>query len=100
MGRDARFSVASNYPVQGSAADVIYKALKYLVKIREEQHLEFDICMVVHDEIIIEAPEEHADAAKAALELAMINGYAELWPEGPIDGLIDVTVCDTWEEGK
>jgi DNA polymerase-1 len=100
VGHDARFSICSNYPVQGSAADVIYKALKHLVRIRDEQDLQFNICLVVHDEIILEAEEGHQYAAKSALELAMVEGYAELWPAGPIEGLVDAKICNNWMEGK
>jgi DNA polymerase-1 len=100
VGTDASFPTCSNYPVQGSAADVMYKALKHLIRIRREEGLTFSICLVVHDEIILEAPEGHQYAAKAALELAMTEGYAELWPTGPIEGLVDATICTNWYEGK
>lgn len=61
--RAAAQRVAGNSPVQGSAADVVILAM---LKINDSEcikRLGFQQIMQVHDELLLEGPEEHAEEA-------------------------------------
>ena len=52
--------IALNTPIQGSAADIIKLAMIYVDKALEEQFPEAKLLLQVHDELIVECPEEIA----------------------------------------
>ena len=52
---------AMNTPIQGSAADIIKKAMIDLDHALKAGHFEARLLLQVHDELIIEAPREEAD---------------------------------------
>eukprot|EP00466_Bigelowiella_natans_P014472 jgi/Bigna1/33896/e_gw1.3.190.1 len=55
---------AINSPVQGGAADIVMMAMVKLHKSPVLRYLNYRLLLqVVHDEVIIEGPEEHAEAA-------------------------------------
>ena len=69
--------VALNMPIQGTAADIMKLAM-----IRVEQRLSGEglaarLIMQVHDELIVECPEEEAPRVEALLQQEM-QGVAEL----------------------
>lgn len=49
---------AMNTPIQGSAADIIKKAMIDLAKRLKEEKLQANVLLQVHDELILEAPKE------------------------------------------
>lgn len=52
---------AMNTPIQGSAADIIKKAMIDLDQRLEEENLQARILLQVHDELILEAPKEEIE---------------------------------------
>ncbi|HLS23254.1 MAG TPA: DNA polymerase I [Pseudogracilibacillus sp.] len=52
---------AMNTPIQGSAADIIKKAMIDLHRRLKEEDLQANMLMQVHDELILEAPQEEID---------------------------------------
>lgn len=52
---------AMNTPIQGSAADIIKKAMLDLSERLKEENLQANVLLQVHDELILEAPEEEID---------------------------------------
>ena len=52
---------AMNTPIQGSAADIIKKAMIDLEARLEKENLRARLLLQVHDELILEAPEEEMD---------------------------------------
>ena len=85
--------VAMNAPIQGAAADVMKLAMikVYDRLLREEP--EAKIVMQVHDELIVEAPEERADAVCRIVREEM-EGAVKL----NIPLTVDVTVGKNWLE--
>lgn len=55
---------AMNTPIQGTAADIIKKAMIDLRKRLDEEKLEATMLMQVHDELILEAPKEEVEKLK------------------------------------
>jgi DNA polymerase I-like protein with 3'-5' exonuclease and polymerase domains len=91
-------SACLNYPIQGSAADVLYAALGRLPELLEG--LDARIVNCVHDEIILEVAEPDVPAAKEALEQAMVQGFLALFPEAPTNGLVTASAGRNWAELK
>ncbi|WP_214892245.1 DNA polymerase I [Exiguobacterium sp. H66] len=62
---------AINTPIQGSAADIIKKAMLDVHAALETSPLKARLLLQVHDELIFEAPDEELDALKALVKQAM-----------------------------
>jgi DNA polymerase-1 len=88
-----RFSEKLNMPVQGTGADGLKLALALLWDRRDEVPGAVPI-MAVHDELVIEAPEEHGEKAKAWIKQAMLDAMTPL--VAPVPVVIEVTVARTW----
>lgn len=69
--------MALNAPVQGSAADIIKKAMVELDSALQEAGLETALLLQIHDELILEAP-EHELAEAEALTRSLMEGVADL----------------------
>ncbi len=63
--------VALNMPIQGTAADVIKKAMVAVHRRLKAEGLEAKLILQVHDELIVEAPEHEAGAVMAILKEEM-----------------------------
>jgi len=62
---------AMNSPIQGTAADIIKLAMIAVAQELKEQGLKAKLILQVHDELIIEAPEDEADRVTALLRACM-----------------------------
>ena len=60
-----------NTPVQGTAADIIKLAMVRVDEALREQSLRSKLILQVHDELIVEAPEEEADRVEQLLKQCM-----------------------------
>ena len=92
--KNAGLSGLYNTPVQGTAADIAKAALGDLV--RRLKHTGTKIIAIVHDEILLEADAQDAEAAAAVLKSAM-----ELAGERILRGVpcvADVKIVDDWAE--
>ena len=65
--------VALNMPIQGTAADVIKLAMIRVSKALCEEGLKAKLILQVHDELIVECPEEETERVKALLTREMVN---------------------------
>jgi DNA polymerase-1 len=62
---------AVNYPIQGSAADIIKKAMVRVFDEIRKEGLKSRLIMQVHDELIFEVPEEEKDAMERLVRREM-----------------------------
>ena len=63
--------VALNMPIQGTAADVIKLAMVHVAQRLEREKLQAKLILQVHDELIVECPEEEAEAVQTLLKEEM-----------------------------
>ncbi len=83
--------VAMNAPIQGSAADIIKLAMLKVYEALEEKQYLGKLILQVHDELIIEAPTEHAEECRALLKDIMENVITLSVPL-----IVDTNVGRTW----
>jgi DNA polymerase-1 len=68
--RNAAERVATNLPLQGSAADIMKLAMLHMAKRIEEKSLPAHMILQVHDELVFEVDEAHTeDVAKEVLDV-------------------------------
>ncbi|MBQ7647287.1 MAG: DNA polymerase I [Clostridia bacterium] len=65
--------IARNTPIQGTAADIIKKAMVDVYYRLKEENMESKLILQVHDELIIESPVSEAEKAKLILKDCMEN---------------------------
>ena len=80
MDKAAAERVAINTPVQGSAADLIKLAMLAVDKGLTEQGLQAKLLLQVHDELLLEVPDNEVEAVKALVVHAMV--HADVLPDG------------------
>ena len=69
--------IAINTPVQGTAADVLKMAMVALQKRLDEEHPNSHMLLTVHDELVLEVPEEDLSAV-LALTREVMEGAVQL----------------------
>lgn len=87
--------VARNMPIQGTAADIIKLAMVKVYRRLREEGLRARLILQVHDELIVEAPEEEAPRAADILRQEM-EGAARL----QVRLQVDVHTGRTWYDAK
>lgn len=87
--------VARNMPIQGTAADIIKIAMVRVHERLVSEGMRSRLIMQVHDELIVEAPEDEAEKASAILGKEMENA-AEL----KVRLKADVHTGKTWYDAK
>ena len=85
--------VARNTPIQGAAADIIKKAMVDTAKALQNAGLRSRLILQIHDELIVEAPENEKEQAAAILRSCMENAF-------PLDVplTVDMTEGKSWEQ--
>lgn len=93
MKRQAAERTAINAPMQGSAADIIKKAMLEIAAWLEQTTLDVKLLMQVHDELVFEIAEADVEAACAQIKACM-EGAVSL----SVPLVVDVGVGDNWDE--
>jgi DNA polymerase-1 len=93
MLRQAAERAAINAPMQGTAADIIKRAMLRVQAALDRDNLKAVMVMQVHDELVLEVP-EHEVVRVTALLKAEMAAAAEL--AVPLD--VDVGVGKNWDE--
>lgn len=86
---------AMNTPIQGSAADIIKKAMIDLTKRLHEERLQTRLLLQVHDELILEAPKEEIELLKKIVPDVMENAVSLRVPLK-----VDYHFGPTWYDAK
>lgn len=87
--------VARNMPIQGTAADIIKIAMVRVYDRLKREKLKSRLIMQVHDELIIEAPEDEKETALAILREEMENAV-----KMKVTLRADAHCGKTWYEAK
>lgn len=95
---DRTMPVAANYPIQGSAGDVMYRAMYHAQRLLEEREVPAQLCASVHDEMLVLAEEDWAEEARQCLQEGMIQGWLDIFPGSNTDNLVDAVVGDRWSD--
>ena len=83
---------AINAPMQGTAADLIKRAMIAVQDWLDAQNLRSLLVLQVHDELVLEVPENELDLLREALPKLM-GGVAKL----KVPLLVEVGVGDNWD---
>ncbi len=84
---------AINAPMQGTAADIIKKAMIETHRWIGETALDVTLIMQVHDELVFEVHEDQVEAARTEIERCMTDVAALKVPL-----VVDTGVGDNWDE--
>ncbi|RIL08955.1 DNA polymerase I, partial [bacterium] len=86
---------AINHPMQGSAADIIKVAMIRIHATLAERGLRARLLLQVHDELVLEAPDDEVEAVVALVRNLMEGAY-------PLDPplKVDIGVGSSWDEVK
>ena len=87
--------VAMNMPIQGTAADIIKIAMIRVVHRLEKEGLRARLILQVHDELIVEAPEEEAPLVQQLLTEEMEQAIHLSVPM-----VAEATIGKTWYDAK
>nr|WP_183163810.1 DNA polymerase I [Alteribacter keqinensis] len=86
---------AMNTPIQGSAADVIKKAMVDIAERMKEKQLQSSLLLSVHDELIFEVVEDEIETMKILVPEVMENAI-----ELNVPLKVDVSYGETWYDAK
>ncbi len=93
--RAASERVAVNMPIQGTAADILKRAMIDVHAALAVSHPRARMILTVHDELLFEAPKEEAEAVAAVVKAKMA---AAVPLRVPLD--VDVGIGENWKEAK
>ena len=93
MRRSFSERVAMNSPIQGTAADIMKKAMNDVDIALKDRGLKARIVVQVHDELLVEAPVEEAEMVQELLKDKMEHA-AEL----AVSLVADAKIGSNWEE--
>lgn len=86
---------AMNTPIQGSAADIIKKAMIDMATRLEQEGLQAKLLLQVHDELIFEAPPEEVAILERIVPEVMESA---IWLNVPLK--VDFSYGDSWYDAK
>ncbi|TEU16587.1 MAG: DNA polymerase I [Anaerolineales bacterium] len=89
----AAHRMAINAPIQGTAADILKIAMLRLHRVLHERNLKSRMILQVHDELVLEVPEDEMDTV-APLVREIMEGAFQL--DAPLK--VDVKVGNNWLE--
>jgi len=93
MRRQAAERAAINAPMQGTAADLIKLAMIAVQNFLEQRKLRTMLIMQVHDELVLEVPQNELEEVRAKVR-ELMQSVARL--DVPL--LVDVGVGDNWDQ--
>jgi len=93
MRRQAAERTAINAPMQGTAADIIKKAMIHMYQWIQDEADDVKMILQVHDELIFEVPVARLEAVKAKIKEIMENAV-----QLDVPLVVDAGVGNNWHE--
>ena len=88
---------AINTPIQGGAADVMIAAMVLIWKNKQLKEFGWDMILQVHDEVVLEGPENFAQEALRIVVMCMENPLKE---KLKVKLEVDAKICNSWYDAK
>ena len=95
MVRQSGIRIATNTPIQGTAADIMKIAMINVYNKMKEEKLKAKLLLQIHDELLIEAPLDEKEKVKEILKTQM-ESAAKL----SVPLIAEVSEATNWEECK
>lgn len=93
---DRSLPVASNYPIQAAAADVMYRAVTRMGEVMWELDYPARMLASVHDELLLLCKEGHGEDLERHLQEQMRAAWLDIFPNSATDNLIESAVGKSW----
>lgn len=93
---DRSVPVASNYPIQGAAADVMYRAIARMSEAVWNIDWPVSLQLTVHDELGLLCRPEDEDKTKKLLEDVMKAAWLDIFPGTSTDNLVEAAAGTSW----
>ena len=90
--------MAINAPIQGSAADIVMRAMVVLHEHERLRELGWKQVLQIHDEIILEGPAVSQDEAMEIVKQGMEHPFGD-WEMG-VELKVDAHLVDLWGQAK
>ena len=100
MRRQHALRASINTPIQGGAADIAMLAMMQIHRCPRLKEIGYELLMQIHDEVILEGPEEHKDEALALVKRHMENPFNDHENLCDVDLNVDGNYAKTWFEAK
>ena len=84
-----------NTPIQGTAADIIKIAMVRVYRRLKAENLQSRLLLQIHDELIVEAPQQEAQRVQALLKEEMEQAV-----QLEVPMLVEAKIGKTWYESK
>lgn len=99
LPEDNTFGNSMNHPVQGGAAEVMLVAL---TKLHKELPDDTYLVNCVHDEILVEVPDDKHSLVYAAVlvQSCMTTAFLDIFPNGVTKGIVKLGKGHSWAEAK
>ena len=91
--KQAALRMAINTPIQGTAADIIKLAMIRMNHMLKEKRLRARMLLQVHDEVVLEVPEEEVEETLPVIRSTMRDAFNLIVPLK-----IDIEVGPNWQE--
>jgi len=100
LHEDNTYGTAMNTPVQGGAAEVMLHALVLVYNTLQVNFSSTFLINCIHDEILVECPEENVEEVKIVINDCMVQGFLSVFPNGITNGLVNAESGKNWSEAK
>jgi DNA polymerase I-like protein with 3'-5' exonuclease and polymerase domains len=88
--------VASNYPIQGAAADVMYRAVTRMSQKVWELPFEARMLASIHDELLMLAQDGHGETLREIMVEEMRQAWLDIFPRSETARLSESAVGQSW----
>jgi DNA polymerase-1 len=88
---------AINAPIQGTAADIIKRAMIKIPKILKKENLSSKMIMQVHDELIFETKDQEVEKTIAIVKEEMSNAHKPVI-DLSVDLVVEAAFGKNWDE--